>query len=174
VILTRFDPATVFYRFLTPKWAFLPTSGAGAAEHGGRFNRPGVEALYLSVEVETALAEYGQGSSLPPPGTLAAYRVQADEVVDFAGGFDPIIWAAEWARWNVDWKYIARIERQVPPTWHLADELIREGRRGLLYPSTRRLGGTNLVLFSGNLKAGDTIEVYDPDHRLPSNQSSWT
>ncbi|WP_245470224.1 hypothetical protein [Mesorhizobium sp. M7A.F.Ca.MR.362.00.0.0] len=33
---------------VTPKWAFLPTSGAGAAIDGGRFNRPGVEALYLT------------------------------------------------------------------------------------------------------------------------------
>ncbi|TIO05675.1 MAG: RES domain-containing protein, partial [Mesorhizobium sp.] len=38
---------------LTPKWAFLPTSGAGAAMDGGRFNRPGIEALYLGVHPST-------------------------------------------------------------------------------------------------------------------------
>jgi RES domain-containing protein len=46
--------AGTFYRFNTPKWAYQPTSGAGAARHGGRLNRPGIDALYFSKEVETA------------------------------------------------------------------------------------------------------------------------
>ncbi|MET3524880.1 RES domain-containing protein [Mesorhizobium abyssinicae] len=46
-----------FHRCLAPKWAFLPTSSAGAAIDGGRFNRPGVEALYLSRSAQTALDE---------------------------------------------------------------------------------------------------------------------
>nr|WP_245682169.1 RES domain-containing protein [Halomonas gudaonensis] len=33
-----------------PRWAYAPTSGAGAAEHGGRLNRPGLPALYLALE----------------------------------------------------------------------------------------------------------------------------
>ncbi|ENR01138.1 hypothetical protein H721_02578 [Brucella ovis IntaBari-2006-46-332] len=56
--LVRIGPKDVFHRYLTPKWAFLPISGAGAAADGGRFNRPGVEALYLSVSAQTALEEY--------------------------------------------------------------------------------------------------------------------
>jgi hypothetical protein len=35
-------PGQPFYRMHTPRWAVMPTSGAGAAKHGGRFNRPGV------------------------------------------------------------------------------------------------------------------------------------
>ncbi|WP_371860360.1 hypothetical protein [Sulfuriferula plumbiphila] len=34
-----------------PKWAVAPTSGAGAAKHGGRVNRPGVGTL-LALEAE--------------------------------------------------------------------------------------------------------------------------
>ena len=71
--LVRIGPKDVFHRYLTPKWAFLPISGAGAAADGGRFNRPGVEALYLSVSAQTALEEYRQGASITPPATLAAY-----------------------------------------------------------------------------------------------------
>lgn len=52
-----------------PKWAFLPTSGAGAAIDGGRFNRLGVEALYLSLWAQTALEEYQQGASITLPAT---------------------------------------------------------------------------------------------------------
>jgi RES domain-containing protein len=44
MILTRLDALTV-YRMHTPKWAFAPTSGAGAAQHGGGANRPDVAAL---------------------------------------------------------------------------------------------------------------------------------
>ena len=47
---------TIVYRVHQPKWSFAPTSGAGAGTHGGRANRPGVNALYLSEKLETALA----------------------------------------------------------------------------------------------------------------------
>lgn len=55
------------YRVLHPKWAFSPTSGEGAAKYGGRANRPGIAALYLSLDPETALAEYKQVDTLLPP-----------------------------------------------------------------------------------------------------------
>ncbi|MDF3216799.1 MULTISPECIES: RES domain-containing protein [Mesorhizobium] len=42
---------------------------------GGRFNRPCVEALYLSRSTQTALDEYKQGASIVPPATLAAYKI---------------------------------------------------------------------------------------------------
>lgn len=42
--LTALVDVTV-YRIYVPRWAAAPTSGAGAAKHGGRANRPGVDAL---------------------------------------------------------------------------------------------------------------------------------
>ncbi len=50
MILTELGPVTA-YRMHTPRWATAPTSGAGAAAHGGRANRPGVSALYLALEL---------------------------------------------------------------------------------------------------------------------------
>lgn len=67
-------PAEVFQRVLTPRWAIAPTSGAGAAKGGGRFNRPGIEALYLSATSQTAEAEYRQDAELMPPGTGEAAK----------------------------------------------------------------------------------------------------
>nr|WP_281409665.1 RES domain-containing protein [Rhizobium laguerreae] len=81
---------------MTPKWAFLPISGAGAAIDGGRFNRPGVEALYLSGAPQTALEEYRQGASITPPATLAAYKITLGEVADLSEGFDPLHWDEAW------------------------------------------------------------------------------
>ena len=172
MIVTRLERSRVFYRCLTPKWSYLPLSGAGAAQNGGRFNRPGVEALYLSdspprarglehAPPETAFAEYGQDSSIIPPGTLVAYTAQVDLVVDFSGGFDEATRPAAWSAWSSDWKYIARIERRAPPTWHLADGLVSEGFKGLLFPSMRYANGVNLVLFTGNLTDDDHIHVLD-------------
>jgi RES domain-containing protein len=96
VKLIGLEPGDVYHRYLTPSWSFVPTSGAGAAADGGRFNRPGVEALYLSRSPSTALEEYRQGASIAQPATLAAYKVTIAQVVDFSGGSDPAIWAPEW------------------------------------------------------------------------------
>jgi hypothetical protein len=57
-----------------PAWASWPTRGAGAAARGGRFNREGVEALYLSLDEVTALREYQQTSPFLPPCTMCSYR----------------------------------------------------------------------------------------------------
>jgi RES domain-containing protein len=58
-----------------PKWSFDPTSGNGAGKFGGRANRPGINALYLSLDVETALSEYQQIDAHLPPGLVVSYQV---------------------------------------------------------------------------------------------------
>ena len=171
--IARVGPDEVFHRYLTPRWAYLPTSGAGAALDGGRFNRPGVEALYLSRGPQTALEEYRQGASIVPPATLAAYRITLAAVADLSQGFEPKIWDDAWKEWDCAWRKIARIDRKVPPSWKLADVVITTGLRGMLFPSLRHAGGTNLVIFPANLVDGDGVSVHDPDHRLPRDQSSW-
>ncbi len=167
-------PDEVFHRVLTPRWAFAPTSGAGAALNGGRFNRPGVEALHLSRAPQTALEEYRQGASITPPGTLAAYRVTLTSVADLSGGYDPAMWAVAWADWACDWQYVARIQGETPISWMLAERVMGAGRCGLLYPSVRHPGGVNLVVFPSALKAADSVVAHDPDRRLPRDPSSWT
>lgn len=173
MIVTQFATKQLFFRFMTPRWSHLPLSGAGAAVGGGRFNRVGVEAVYLSTEHATAYEEIRQGSSIAPPATLAGYKVKADEIVDFSGGFDPSIWTDEWREWDCDWKYVARIDKTTPASWVLGDMLITRGCRGLLYPSVRRPRGTNLVLFPSNMTSSDSLEVHDPFKDLPADQSSW-
>ena len=170
----KIGPGAIFHRFHSPNWAHLPISGAGAAVNGGRFNRPGTEALYLSVEPETALAEYLQGASITPPGTLVAYSVEVDRIIDFSAGYFPATWPNDWRDADCDWKYIARIESRDPPTWQIGDALIRDGIKGILFPSYRRHGGTNLTLFNANLTTSDHVVPYDPAGSLPRDQRSWT
>lgn len=111
--VTHIGSDEIFHRYLTPKWAFLPTSGAGAAIDGGRFNRPGIEALYLSRSAQTALEEYRQGASITPPATLTAYKITLAEVADLSQGFDPAVWDKAWKDWDCAWRQIARIEKKL-------------------------------------------------------------
>jgi RES domain-containing protein len=74
--------ASELYGAHTPRWSFAPVSGAGAAVQGGRFNRKGIEALYLTLEAKTALAEYQQVSPLLEPCMLTSYIASVGRVVD--------------------------------------------------------------------------------------------
>lgn len=161
------------YRLHVPKWASEPTSGAGAALHGGRANRPGTPALYLSLDTETAIREYQQVSTLLPPGTLVSYRLHASPIVDFRAGFDSQDWAPLWEEFHCDWRALWFGEHVEPPSWALADEAMAAGAKGIAFSSATSPGGTNLVLYVGALTVGDTLQAVDPDHALPRNQDSW-
>lgn len=73
-----------FFRMHSPKWAYMPTSGSGAAKQGGRANRKDIPALYLAADTATAIAEYQQTDSILPPGTLVSYQVNLARVIDFS------------------------------------------------------------------------------------------
>jgi RES domain-containing protein len=161
----------VAYRMHTPKWAHLPTSGAGAAKAGGRLNRPGVDALYLSFEIETTTAEYQQLGSLLPPGTLVTYQVTIDKVVDFSAGYTAA-WDPLWQDLHCDWRKLAFNDKVEPPSWVLGDLAMADGCKGIIFPSAIRPGGRNLVVFTGMLTAGDQLAVYDPHGDLPQNAAS--
>jgi len=162
---------TVAYRVHDPKWAFAPVSGAGAAKHGGRANRPGVNALYLSLELETALAEYRQLDALLPPALMVSYQVKVEPVVDFRGGYTHA-WEALWQDFYCDWRKMVFNDRIEPPSWVIGDQVLDAGAKGILFQSAIT-GGTNLVLYNDALNNTDMIEVHDPNHALPKNQSSW-
>jgi RES domain-containing protein len=157
----------------TPRWATAPTSGAGAAAHGGRANRPGIPALYLALEPQTAIREYQQLSPLMPPGTLVSYTVQVAPVIDFRGGYDAARWPGLWEEFHCDWRELWFNQRVEPPSWVLADEALAAGAKGILFASTLAAGGSNLVVFNEHLTVADTLQVYDPVGALPKNLDSW-
>lgn len=164
--------AGTFYRMHSPKWAFKPTSGAGSAKHGGRFNRPGVEGLYLAAETQTAIEEYRQLSSQLPPGLLVSYEVNLTQVADFSKGFDPNQWPPLWEDFSCDWRALA-LNKIEPPTWVMGDSVLAAGWKGILFPSDKNKGGTNLLVFTSALGAGDVLSANDPKGDLPKNQDSW-
>ena len=172
MIFTELGPITA-YRMHMPRWASAPTSGAGAAMHGGRANRPGTPALYLSLEPETAIREYQQLSPLMPPGTLVSYTVHVAPIVDFRGGYEQGRWSELWEEFFCDWRELWFNRRVEPPSWVLADEAIVAGAKGLLFASRLVDGGRNLVVYNDMLQDDDLLKVYDPAGELPKNQDSW-
>ncbi len=155
-----------FYRVITPGYADKPRSGMGAARQGGRFNRPGQEALYLSSDEVTALAEYKQDNPWLPPGTICTFFVNTLRLADFSAGFDPGRWPSLWADFDVDWRKEWFDKSNEPPTWHMADDVVAAGLDGIVFPSQARPGGTNLVVYRSSERPKAQLRVYDPDGLL--------
>ena len=153
-----------YYRMHTPRWAVTPTSGAGAAKHGGRFNRPGVPALYLSDSTETAIAEYTQDLSLMPPGTLVQYKIELSAAI-YLNEYEAASWDSLWEDWNCEWRKLA-LEGIEPPSWLMGDVAIKSGANGILFPSTKRPGSLNLVVYTDRLGSKDVLRAQDPSGLL--------
>jgi len=150
---------------LAVRWQREPMSGAGAALNGARWNRRGVPALYLSVDHGTAIAEFHQ--ALLRPGTLAAYDIRSERIVDLTdagrrasfGIPDAVLFAPR--------KTIVEIEHRDAPGWIIADRLIAGEADGILVPSAA-CAGVNLVLWRWSADGGDgaAVRLIDPDGDL--------
>lgn len=162
-----------FFRAMVPRWSVAPLSGNGAARYGGRFNKIGYPALYLSSEPEIAWAESANSSLILPPRMICSYQISIAKVVDFRSGYDPETWSVEWSAWDCDWKNAKAYHHEDPISWILSEECIASGASALLYPSIKDSDSTNIVIFLANLDEGDEIEFHDPNRDLPTNQSSW-
>lgn len=153
-----------FWRIVSPRWSHDPLSGEGAARHGGRWNAPGQRALYLSLEIETAFAEYQQELGTRP-GTFIAYDVTAARIVDLrqdAGRREARLVEADMA---APWKHIAWVQKREPASWTAA--LALAGRAdGAIVPSIQREGGSNLVLWRWNEPGAPTVSHHDPRKEL--------
>ncbi|MDR1854888.1 MAG: RES family NAD+ phosphorylase [Azoarcus sp.] len=160
------DGNNVFYRVISPAYAGTPLSGMGAARQGGRFNRPGQEALYLSTDEATALAEYKQDNPWLPPGTICTFFIDGVRVADLSAGYTSSRWQPLWADFAVDWRADWFGKSIEPPTWEMADDVLAAGLDGILYPSQANPGGTNLVIYRSSSRPESQLRVYDPHGSL--------
>jgi RES domain-containing protein len=138
------------YRAHDPRWAFAPTSGAGAAIHGGRFNPKGTAALYLALTIEGMFAEVSHGFAHRfPPLTVVTYDVDCSRLLDLTTEAGLIAAGTDLGALGCAWM-LERAEGRMPPTWTLAQRLIAAGAAGVVVPSFA-VGATegmrNLVLW---------------------------
>lgn len=144
---------------LDPRYQRSPLSGEGARLHGGRWNRQGVAALYLSRNYHTAVAEYQQ--DLVRPGMLAPIAIESDRIANLTR----LVAAAR----SDDWARVVKAGGE-PESWSLADALIGAGVHGALVPSRRDKRGHNLVLWRWRAAVeagqGASLTLLDPDRVL--------
>ena len=162
------------YRGHNPKWSFAPTSGAGAAIHGGRFNPKGLPALYLALTPQGAFLEATQGFAYKfNPLTLVSYTVDCADIVDLTDPAGEIEDAG--TLMATPWAY-ALASGKRPESWQIYDRL-HATHAGVIVPSFA-VGAEpfmrNLVLWRWSDTGPHRVAVHDPHALLPRDQASWT
>jgi RES domain-containing protein len=158
------------WRILSPRWAHAPLNGDGAARHGGRWNRPGQPALYLSETIETAFAEYQQEMGVRP-GTFVAYDLSDASIIDLTDPATQTQLGLRAADLLEPWKEAAFVRKVDPGTWRIAGQLVG-GFDGLRAPSAQYPGGVNIVLWRWNADQGARISYFDPRAELIGGPTS--
>lgn len=160
--------ATTVYRAHNPRWSFAPESGAGAAKHGGRFNQPGVPALYTSSSYELAIAEAHQGLPFKlQPLTIVSYAVDHDSVLDLSDASARAAADVSFEDLACAWEKIA-FEGDLPPSWRLAGRLIETGVRAIIVPSFAQGAGergVNIVFWDWQASPPRQVAVNDDESR---------
>ena len=158
-----------------PSWAFAPLSGEGARLSGGRFNRRGLPALYLALDLGTAIAECSQGFGRRlPPLTLCEYDVDCNDLADLTSEGDRAAHGITLGDLAGGWR-LELARGDTPTSWRISEMLIAAGFAGVIAPSFAVAAppvGRNLVLWRWADEA-HRVAVYDPQARLPRDQSSW-
>ncbi|MGH7080457.1 MAG: RES family NAD+ phosphorylase [Acetobacteraceae bacterium] len=166
----------VVYRAHNPRWAFTPTSGEGAARHGGRFNPPAMPALYTSLRMETAWLEAQQGFPFKAqPLTICGYDVDCTDVTDLADQAVCQELAVSPADLACPWEDLA--SRGHPPaSWGLTRRLFGQGIAAIIVPSFAP-GATaidkNVVFWRWPGVLPYRVVVIDDEARLPRDDGSW-
>lgn len=164
------------YRAHHPRWAFSPISGEGAARHGGRFNPPGMPALYTSRRMQTAWLEAQQAFPFKAqPLTLCAYEADCTDVADLTQPADRAAWGVTPETLACPWEALAE-RRETPPSWALARRLREQGVAAVIVPSFAASAtpeDVNVVFWSWGPALPHRLAVIDDEHRLPRDESSW-
>ena len=144
-------------------------SGEGARRRGGRFNRLGLPALYLSFSLPAAVREVSPIGRRMQPLVLCAYEADVDPVFD---ALDPSEMAAHSvSRPEIDcpaWRH-DMFSGRIPASQALADRLMAAGFAGMRFGSYA-LGASesdiNLVLWRWGDELPSRVVLIDEDNRL--------
>jgi RES domain-containing protein len=78
-----------------------------------------------------------------------------------------------WQDWAEDWRHAQFDLHTEPASWVLSD-VVRDAKHcGIIFPSAVEATGLNVVIYPDLLSATSILEVFDPHHQLPKDQSSW-
>lgn len=155
-------------------------SGGGAAKYGGRWNQPGLRAVYASLDIITATLEayqnflnYGFSLSVIRPRVTAGATAKLSAVLDLT---DPTV------RRKVGFTLTELVEEDWSEIQAAGEEAwtqaigrgCREaGFEAILVPSARRNGGKNIAIFPDRLAGGSILELLAADD-LPPHPTLWS
>lgn len=143
--------------FGVPNFRMINAAYTYARPEGSRFNTDERGAWYCAFEVQTALDE------IIFHKTVEYYEIDRfdDKVryqvllADFNNAFHDLRGAARYTKCLAPDSYVA--------SQKLAVQLLEEGSLGIIYPSVRHAGGTNLACFRpalvGNVRRGQVYEL---------------
>ena len=157
------------YRAHNPQWSWSPLSGEGARRHGGRFNRGGIPALYLSLAPLTAIREAQPLGRPMQPLTLCAYEVDAEPVFDAHG--EEHRRSSEMTEFDLAcpaWE-AEMLAGAISASQALADRLIAAGYAGMRVRSFAAGTGAddlNLVMWSWSSERPASVVLIDDEGRL--------
>ena len=157
------------YRGHNPRWSYPSASGEGASRHGGRFNPRGVPALYTSARFETAWLEAQQGFSYKTqPLTIVTYEVDCTGLLDLCDAQVLQALAFKKEVLGCPWELLID-NRQTPPAWALARQLIEQDIAGIRVPSfahNAQPDDINLVFWNWSEALPHRVEAIDDEQRL--------
>jgi RES domain-containing protein len=156
------------YRFVEVDYANRDDllSGAGARKHGGRWNPPRFNCVYGSLDPTTAQEEsyaaydkYGIPRSKMSPRVRVAINLTLQRVLDLSSPTAlKTLGVTRKELAAVDWEaeMDAGDEALTQAIGRLAFD---EELEGIIVPSSRTIGGKNLVLFPGRRLAGSSWKI---------------
>ena len=154
-------------------------SGHGASYNGGRWNPPGVMAIYASLDLLTAVKEsyqefvkFGFKDQCIRPRVMAGIKLKVKRLFDLTDarirrkiGFRLDDLTQE------DW-YAIQIGGEESWTQAIGRGALLAGFEGLLAPSASHRLGKNVVIFRDNLAPTSTVELMS-QKELPPHPSDW-
>lgn len=156
---------SILYRATSLEYYKYGLSSVGSRKASGRFNEYDISAIYLSFDVATAIAEYYQGSP-PTPAVILPVEVEGTGLVDLRGRIGR--WPTHWRDWRCDWELgrdlmLAGKTNLPPNSWKCGKDTRDRNLPGIIFPSTKHSGGTNIVIFPEHLIVGTLYyKICDP------------
>jgi RES domain-containing protein len=156
----------VIFRSVSPRYAW-PTdivSGYGSFRGGGRWNAPGIYAIYGSIEPGLAadesfhflLQHFGWQNRDIPPRMVVGIRVSLQAVLDLTNPANVPEQLKLEELLSEDWRKMNGEHRENRS--QALGRVVADLREGILAPSRIR-AGRNLVIYPRSLRPGSQIEV---------------
>jgi RES domain-containing protein len=134
-----------------------------------------VPALYLALTQEGMFLEMGHGFAHRfEPLTVVTYEVDAEGIADLTTEADRAAEGISLDELSCPWA-LDHAENRTPASWTVHRRLTAKGYGGILVPSFARGARpdmTNLVLWDWGTAPPRSVIVFDPNRRLPKDQSS--